>query len=259
MRGEHVDALAIVTHTCDIVRNPARRPYLQVARVIDLVASSSLRTLRRGSTPGRVWLPGFGVTAFADLDTIATILKDVLLAPGVTIQPGARTTEEYAAIGHQIGRCFSRFAFPDEVTRTLDPLRRRLVSKANGQGDEGRVLAKVTEIRAGANPGWDATGYEIDLTFIFEPGLFGVAVAPEDLSTVPTGSPPEVAKALITGPTPWPLNSAQALLDEWVALCEVVDPVTAVRAEAVSAEEFTMIEYWRTVRLDLDEVSWPDQ
>lgn len=257
VRGERIDALAVVTQTCDIVRNPVRRPYLQVAGVIDLAAGSSLRTLRRGSTPGRVWLPGFGDAMFADLDTIATLRKGVLVSPGVTIHAGARTPDEYLAIGHQIGRCFERFAFPDEATRTLDPMRRRLVSKANGQGDEGRILAKVAEIRAAAAPRWDAEAYEIELTFIFEAGaLIGLPVV-ADIAPTPATAP-DAAKAVVTGQTPWTATAVQRLLDQWVALCAPVEPVSTVRAEALNAEEFTILDSWRTVRLDLDEVSWPD-
>jgi len=259
VRGEQVDALAIVTQTCDIVRDPARRPYLQVVRVIDLAASSSLGTLRRGSTPGRVWLPGFGATKFADLDTIATIRKDVLASPEVAIQPGARSSYEYAAVGHQIGRCFARFAFPDEVTRALDPLRRRLVSKANGQGDEGRVLAKVEEIRAAAIPGWDADTYEVELTFIFAAGALTHLLPAPGAATAPSESAPEAAKGVVSGPTAWASPAVQSLLDHWVALCEIGGPISVVRAEAVNAEDFTMVDTRRTVRLDLDEVSWPDQ
>ena len=256
VRGERIDALAVVTQTCDIVRDPVRRPYLQVAGVIDLAGGPSLRTLRRGSTPGRVWLPAFGDAMFADLDTVATLGKSVLVSPGITIHAGARTPDEYLAIGHQIGRCFGRFAFPDEATRTLDPMRRRLVSKANGQGDEGRVLAKVAEIRAAAAPRWDAEPYEIELTFIFEAGTLIGLPAVADIAPMPATAP-DAAKAVVTGQTPWTATAVQGLLDQWVALCAPVEPVSTVRAEALNAEDFTILDSWRTQRLDLDEVSWP--
>lgn len=54
------------------------------------------------------------------------------------------------------------------------------------------------------------------------------------------------------------MTAGQRLLDQWVALCAPVEPVSTVRAEALIAGEFTMLNLWRTVRLDLDEVSWPD-
>ncbi|WP_406838056.1 hypothetical protein ACICHK_20630 [Streptomyces sp. AHU1] len=166
------DGVVIISQTCDIVQQ--NKAYLQVAPIVRL-PENLVKQAAKGARPGYVAVPEAGSDAFADLDHIATVSKAhvALLAP----QRGVADVAALRAFGMRVGRRFSRFAFPDEVSPWLEPLKSAVISKAgNTNSPLGRVLdGWVESLRLECSPSWDAgPPYQLTLLVLVKPGLLPV-------------------------------------------------------------------------------------
>ena len=108
----------ILTQTCDLVPRAARdRPFVALAPLLRLEEGDAALA-RRERMPRYAHVPAFeDGSYFADLDRITTIESGVLLLQGRTA--GLSSDEERQAFARAIARKFSRFAFPDDLPRSL--------------------------------------------------------------------------------------------------------------------------------------------
>lgn len=163
-----VPGLVIVTQTCDIVRAPEDRPYLEVAPLRALT-TDVMNEVRRGERPQFAALPGLGATDLAaDLDRVMTIEKSVLLAidPHQKVR-GCPTDEAAANFGLALARKRSRFAFPDDFSASLARIQKRIRQKHAKGSSEGQLYEACREIRARARPNWTNPS-SVELWFLFD-------------------------------------------------------------------------------------------
>lgn len=177
------DGAVIISQTCDVVQ--PNKTYLQVAPLVRL-AEDNARRAAKGAMPGYVAVPMAGPDAFADLDHLATVAKEHV-AP-LTPQRGVAHVRETRIFGMRVGRRFSRFAFPDEVSPWLEPLKETVIKKAGKTSSPlGRVLDEwVESLRIECTPSWDAgSPYQLTLLVLVKPEL--LPVLDEDEEPVASG------------------------------------------------------------------------
>jgi len=160
------DGVVILSQTCDVVQETK-----ETIQVAPLVRKSAQRygQARKGAMPGYVPVVGAGEDMYADLDHVATVHKAhiALLTP----QRGFATTEDAKKFGMRVGRRYSRFAFPDEVSHWLGPLKDDVIGKADKPNSPlGRALSLVESLRLECQPNWDqGAPYSLTLLVLVEP------------------------------------------------------------------------------------------
>ena len=158
-----VHGFAIVTQTCDIVRDCRSRPFVQVCPLVE-VDADRLAEIRRGRRPNHAFLPGVAPHGLvADLDCVMTAEKAVVADWNRVV--GALRDDDVRRFRLALTRNRGRVAFPDDFVRLASELTRRMSRKHDARSDEGRALRALREIRVRAAPSWRAD--EVDLLFLF--------------------------------------------------------------------------------------------
>jgi hypothetical protein len=250
------DALVLITQTCDAVRDPLERPYVQVAPLVRINGLGD-----RAPSPALVAVPQFGEDAFADLDRVMTITKSLLVEFPRT--HGVEGDIEQRKFSEGVARKFGRFAFPDCLTRSVEKLRQRVLDKWDKtESAEGQALAKVLQIRAEAAPSWAGDSIAVQLSFVVEPGILPAAEGPPEpdpelTKAVPAGvGPSAIAQRLATETSPqqqawlW-----QRLGEEWAGCCKPQAPIVSIVGEVIGSDEYGLDRYWASEALDLDFLS----
>jgi hypothetical protein len=222
-----VEALVVVSQTCDVIRGCSSRPHVELAGLVRLeepVAGEA----RRGSRPRFVPVPGAGGDAFADLDVIVTAEKSLLAR--LDRVEGLPTETDQRRFGRGVGRVYSRFAFPDDLSFALAPLVERVRAKHDRDSDEGRALAALEEIRVTGTPSW--SGDEVDVFLTFAPATRAEALA-------------------VLSEEDW-----DGVVDGWLRRADSQGVVRSVDGAMVPLDELSAREYVDSDPLDLDYLSW---
>jgi hypothetical protein len=268
---DHVGGVAVLTQTCDVIRTD--RPYLQVAPLVTLErGESDQAALRR--RPRYVRVPQMDGVVFVDLDHITTVPKRVLASHDRS--PSLSDDDSVRNFATDVGRKFSRFAFPDEVDASLKSLQEELRSKAHRvQSPFGQILGRVSEVRVFSDS-WLGPTYEVVLVFVLQPGSL------PDLDDLGLRPPPTLSAYFsATGAVEADLTRiSEALLrDNWspeeahwlwqavgMAAAEKVrkaagnlglTSVVSVTHDVVSADEFSLAQVRKSETLDLYHLSPP--
>lgn len=270
------DGAVVVSQTCDVVQSS--RLAVQLAPLVRL-SGITAEEARDGKWPRYVYLPELGEGGFADLEVVATVEKPALR--GRRHLRGVVADDDVRRFSLAVGRKFSRFAFPDEVVAWLHPLEEVALSKTRrSTSPEGRAFARVEQLRIESETGWGSPPYELVLAVVVTPGE--LPMFPDDeLPTMPdalrrdlydenTGAlrktAGEIAQKLDRTSDPveryflW-----MSLGAAWAAKCqprgrvlpEVRSAVSSLRAEVVSADEYSLARVLRSEVLDLDHLSAP--
>lgn len=252
------DGAVVLSQTCDVVR--AELDHVSLAPIVAL-GDLDAKNARVGKMPRYVHVPVLGEQYFADLDVIATAPKAELLEH--TCERGTSTDEEVRTFGAAIARRFGRFAFPDEVSKLLKPLREIVQSKApNSQSPLGKVLADVVQLRIEAAGPWSEPPWDLTLVIILKPGaLPSLDDLPTDHSVPPSAglNPSAIADQIVAAADPAELGALwNALGESWIDLCgRPADPIRSIESEVVGEDEYTLDRLNRSERLDLDHLSPP--
>jgi len=220
---EPVRGLAVVTQTCDIVRDCRQRPFVQVSPLVT-VGDQGFREIRRGLRPNYAFLPGLDSGIVVDLDRVMTVEKSVVAAWMRTA--GATSEKDTRAFQVALARNRSRFAFPDDFVVMASPLMRRMARKHGVESEEGRALRALREIRVRAEPSWSAD--EVRLFYFFI----------RDEST-----------------TEFEGRSWDVHLESWLKRIPASERFVEVDGMVVALEDLTGREYFESDPPDLDHLS----
>lgn len=253
---------AILTQTCDLVPRPGRdRPFVALAPLVQLDDGEATRS-RRGRMPRYAHVPAFGDGSyFADLDRITTIETGVLLLQ--ERRPGLSDDEQRNGFARAVARKFGRFAFPDDLPRSLSKWRDHVVSKHDQEkSPEGTLYRHAVDVRISAAPAWDADAVSVVVTVLLPPG-FLPAINPEadqgvgDIDDVSGLSAAEVAQMLCGGiaDTGRGVLLCERLQTLWSERCDCVGKIDAVDFELVGTDEMTVDAYLRSFSFDLEFLS----
>ena len=259
-----VNAVALISQTCDVVRSSEKRPFVQVCPVV-VLAGEVLANAAAGRVPRYAPLPGVGGDVFADLDRCTTITKGVLA--GMEQERGCPDDAAIAAFAQAVARHHGRFAFPEFVERVLAPLSSRMAKRARRNSPEGRCVDALVEIRAVAIPEWETSEpITIKLTFIVDevhlPGTDDLdEVVSEQVAAfiAEPRKPEDVAVQIEQADLSDVDRSALwvALGQAWAALAKIDDEprVAAILADVESEASYSLSRVKASVRLDLNHLS----
>lgn len=262
--------VVLISQTCDIVQ--ATRPNVLLVPLTYL-DDSNARNARDGKWPQYVPVPAISELAFADLEVIGTTTKERLATLRRT--PGVLGDGAIRRFGRDVGRRFSRFAFPDEVVPYLKPLE-ELIGKASRreQSPLGPFLADIAEIRVEATHGWSPP-YRLVLAVILRVSARStlddedLPEIPDDLDTFLYGGDlprvPAIAEMLSATGDPVRIHFLQnAIVDAMAAACVPKDPkqrrpnvVQEITGEITTEADFSLHRARRSELLDLDHLSAP--
>lgn len=257
--------LVVLTQTCDIARGSADRPYVEVCPLVT-PSEQVLKDTELGTTPQYVHIPGAAADQVANLSIVLTLHKRVLASLKRT--PGWSTDDEIRRIQATIARRYQRFAFPDDLHRSLKKFSNRLRKKYGQQPltAEGELFRRVLQIRAQADPNWQSDEISVKLSFILPSPL--LEPVPQEL----------IDEELILGTNRW-LNQQHresndvaarllgetneccesllwaVLVERWVELAEPEGVIADIEGEVASESEYCVRDYWASDRLDLDHLS----
>lgn len=275
-RQETPLGVAVISQSCDAAQSDRDLIHVVPVVLLDGVRATEAASGKRISYAA---LPELSESHFADLETVVTMPKSTL-ATG-TRRAGVQNTREVRRFAGAVSRKYGRFAFPDEVVHTLDPLREVLRSKARKeQTPLGRVLAGVYGIRVEASlpGGWESPPYDLVLIVIFEPGHlpdFSGGELPDEppglrdrvmgkggrIESKGSDIAGAVQKARSDDERYWLI---MMLAESWAAQCEaavdrkgVRGVVRSVTYDVATVDEFPLSRYNNSEDLDLDYLSDP--
>lgn len=161
-----VAGFMVSTQTCDLVRDCAERPFVEVSPLVQ-VDADALEQIRKGRLPRYAFLPGASEDRLvADLDRVMTVEKGVVAE--WERRAGCEDDAERRQLALSLARKRARTAFPDDFVAFASALRSRILKKHGRDGDEGRALRALREIRVRAAPAWDADAVALTFYFIRE-------------------------------------------------------------------------------------------
>lgn len=122
LNAEH--GVAIVSQSCDIIRDVELKPFVQVA-ALERADEPELERTRTLGSPGLVYLPSLAPLGLVvNLDTVAAVQKEVVAT--WDRQPGCASDAEQRSLAAALARHRQRFAFPDEFNKAVKPVARQL-------------------------------------------------------------------------------------------------------------------------------------
>jgi hypothetical protein len=159
-----VFGFAVVTQTCDIVRECGERPFVEVCPLVE-VDEAKLHEIERGRRLNYAYLPGVSDRHLvADLDRVMTVEKPVV-ARWERVA-GCLDDNDSRRLSLALSRKRARIAFTDDFVAFATPLMSRMSEKHDKESDEGRALRALREIRIRAAPSLDADTVQLMFWFI---------------------------------------------------------------------------------------------
>jgi hypothetical protein len=158
-----VHGLVVTTQTCDIVRNVADRPWIEVSPLVE-VTDDELAQIQQGNVIQYAVLPFLIPRRLVvDLDRSMTVHKRVV----ATWERCASGLDDIAGrlFSQALARKRARKAFPNDFVKLVGKLRDFVKSKHGKDSPDGRALLDLREIRVTAAPNW--TAEEVSLRFWF--------------------------------------------------------------------------------------------
>lgn len=268
--------VVILSQTCDVVQRSKMR--CLIAPVLVDPDASSLSSARKGQKPLHLYLESKAAEperCLADMELAVSVPKaDIVGAPLLARYVQEASSEQARSVAWRIGRAFSRFPFPDEVYPAFNKLRRQAQDKAGSEGNFGRVLDLVDDLRVSADQ-WRAAGRRLSLHVIVAEERFAL---PDDMDPSWTWGTERVT-GLRPGETRSNLSldrvselilanlegDRTTLAHLWQVLGETIeskllapaltDEVVSFKVSVVADSEMTVRQYVRTESLDLEVLS----
>lgn len=161
------DGVMLITQTCDLRRDCAERPFLQVAPLVALSSTEEFADVVARKNPQYVTLPSLHpLQLVADLDRALTIEKTVVAS--WTRTQGCFSDEERRLLSQQLARKIGRAALPDEVKGLMKSLLNRWNTVKHRDDLEGKTFRDLGEVRIQATPSWYASPAHLYFWFILK-------------------------------------------------------------------------------------------
>lgn len=152
--------VAVISQSCDIVRDPEHRPWIHVA-ILEEQPPERMDAIKLGNYPHLLYIePIAGRNLAANLDDIAIV--DKKLAASWTRIEGCASDTEQRRVAAALARHRHRFAFPDAFNELVKPLRRWIEDKRSKNSEAGNFVRAIREVRVMTDK-WEAPS---DLLFL---------------------------------------------------------------------------------------------
>jgi len=161
---DNIEGFAVITQTCDIVRETNSVPYVTVC-ALTKIDPSRLVDLEKGQAPRFGLLSGIDEGVVADFSRTMTISKELLIA--WSKRRGCPTVKDQVAFARSLETYFGRFAFPDDFNLSISSLRKAILSKySKTQSELGKAIRSIRELRVFPHNNWNDQ-HSVPITFIF--------------------------------------------------------------------------------------------
>ena len=156
-----VPGFVVLTQTCDIVRSPTTRSFIDIAP-LRTVNPNEMGYIRSGYMPQYLFLPSLEADLLVgDLDRVMTMEKSVALAVAGKHVRNCETDYQARSLATSVARKYERFAFPNDFSNAMQGIKARIKEKHGKASPEGRFLAELVEFRVRCAPSWDAAAPDI--------------------------------------------------------------------------------------------------
>lgn len=157
--------MIVISQSCDIVRNAAERPHVQVAPLLEVTAGELAAVLGKRRPRYATFQALAGHSLVVDLDVIATAEKQAII--GWARAGGCSNEAERAEFAASLARHKQRFGFPDGFDQAIKDFRRWIERRADKQNDAGAFIRAIDEIRVRSDD-WAADPLALELICILK-------------------------------------------------------------------------------------------
>lgn len=154
---------AVISQTCDVVREPERVPYVSVCPMV-VVDAKRMGEIARGQAPRFGFLSATRENLVVDFSRTMSVSKSLLVS--WKRQRGCEDESQKLEFARALETFFGRFAFPDAFVASVMSLRKAILSKyPKGGSDLGKAVRSIREIRAYPHASWSDEA-AVPVTFI---------------------------------------------------------------------------------------------
>lgn len=154
---------AVISQTCEVVREPERVPYVSVCPMVN-VDAKRIGEIERGQAPRFGFLSATPEGVVVDFSRTMSVTKDLLVS--WERQRGCEDESQQLEFARALESFFGRFAFPDCFVASVASLRKAILSKyPKGESDLGKAVRSIREIRVRPHASWSDEA-AVPITFI---------------------------------------------------------------------------------------------
>ena len=158
-----VVGFAVISQTCDVVRDPERVPYVSVCPMV-AVDGKRIGEIERGQAPRFGFLSATPEGVVVDFSRTMSVTKELLVSWHK--QRGCEDENQQLEFARALETFFGRFAFPDDFVASVASLRSAILSKySRGESDLGKAVRSIREIRVFPHASW-SDKISVPITFI---------------------------------------------------------------------------------------------
>lgn len=158
-----VVGFAVISQTCDVVREPERVPYVSVCPMV-VIDEKRIGEIERGQAPRFGFLSATPENVVVDFSRTMSVSKNLLVS--WERQRGCVDESQQLEFARALETFFGRFAFPDAFVTSVVSLRKAILSKYPKAGsDLGKAVRSIREIRAYPHASWSDEA-AVPVTFI---------------------------------------------------------------------------------------------
>lgn len=158
-----VVGFAVISQTCDVVREPERVPYVSVCPMV-VVDAKRIGEIERGQAPRFGFLSETPDGGVVDFSRTMSVTKSLLVT--WERQRGCADESQQLEFARALENFFGRFAFPNDFVASVASLRKAILSKyPKGKSDLGKAVRSIREIRVFPHASW-SDAFAVPITFI---------------------------------------------------------------------------------------------
>lgn len=158
---------AVISQTCEVVREPKRVPYVSVCPMV-VVDASRIAEIERGQAPRFGFLSATPDGVVVDFSRTMSVTKKLLIS--WERQRGCENEGQQLEFARALEIYFGRFAYPPDFVDSVASLRRAILDKYKRAGSElGKAVRSIREIRVRPHASWsDETAVPVTFIAIIE-------------------------------------------------------------------------------------------
>lgn len=158
---------AVISQTCEVVREPGRVPYVSVCPLV-AVDATRIGEIERGQAPRFGFLSATPNGVVVDFSRTMSVTKSLLVS--WDRQRGCEDESQQLEFARALEIYFGRFAYPNDFVASVASLRRAILDKYAKAGSElGKAVRSIREIRVRPHASWsDETAVPVTFIAILE-------------------------------------------------------------------------------------------
>lgn len=155
--------LAVISQTCDVVREPERVPCVSVCPMV-VIDAKRIGEIERGQAPRFGFLSATPEGVVVDFSRTMSVTKNLLVS--WERHCGCEDDNQQLEFARALEIYFGRFAYPNDFVNSVASLRKAILNKYPKAGSElGKAVRSIREIRVYNHAIW-SDEKSVPITFI---------------------------------------------------------------------------------------------